>query len=47
MYVYMKGTVVRQTYPLFKSCAMRSRRSGYWALENIILDTNKNTAVLK
>jgi len=42
-YVYKKGTVFRQTYPLFKSLAMRSRRSGSWALENIIL----NTAVFK
>jgi len=32
MYVYKKGTVFRQFYPLFKSWAMRSRRSGSWAL---------------
>jgi len=32
MYVYKKGTVSRQTYPLFKTWAMRSRRSGSWAL---------------
>jgi len=34
--MFNKGTVFRQTYPLFKSWAMRSQRSGPWVLENIM-----------
>jgi len=37
MYVYKKGTVFRQTYPLFKSWAMRSPRSGSCALGKYFL----------